>query len=120
MAKAIMYEEEKYYKSKKIDFKNLLAGLQAASDVVKEISDAIRDNGGAQSVLLRSILPMDKERITVNNGEMLEHSAVSVGVGLGTASRTFESAAGCAFPSDLTIYCRKRSLIFQTVINKSR
>jgi DNA mismatch repair protein MSH6 len=104
MARAIMYEEAKYYKNKKIDFTNLLKGLQQASEVVKDITRGIKENGGGKnSTLLRSILPLDEDNKTTNdNGAILEESAVNVGVGLGAASRTVESASGiCAFPSDL-------------------
>jgi DNA mismatch repair protein MSH6 len=107
MARAIMYEEDKYYKSKKKDFQNLLTGLQRASEVIKDIAKGIKEKSGRnESILLRSILPLDDKSdsnsAATANGTMLEESAVNVGVGLGAASRTVENASGvCAFPGNL-------------------
>ena len=100
MARAIMYEEDKYLMFKTRDYNSLLRGLKEASGVVKRISAGLRACGGSKSSLLCSILPID-DASEDGESNVLESSAVGVGVGLGMASRSIENRGRCAFPSDI-------------------
>ena len=101
MAEAIMYEEDKYLQYKTRDFGFLLKGLNAVSELIKDIAAELKNHGGDRSKLLLSILPIASAGNADNtSGAYLERSTVDCGVGLGMASRSVEHT-GCVFPADL-------------------